>query len=143
MPNLSTDDNTRTNSFYVKEIIYGGITSTVGLVLTGLSISSVLCFYDNTKNSKSLNDKFNTLLNVNNLAISLLAACELNIGLDLATLGRKRMNQAFKGLRNNISSSAQITATTPLLSSDIEDINNYHPQETTPSNVTAINVPNI
>lgn len=143
MPNLIANNNTRTNSFYVKEIIYGGITGTVGLLLTGLSISSVLCFYDNTKNSKSLNDKFNTLLNVNNLAISLLAACELNIGLDLATLGRMRMNRAFKGLRSNISSSARITETTPLLSSDIEDINNSHQQEITSSNVTAINVPTI
>lgn len=53
-------------------------------------------YHDNTKNSKSLNDKFNTLLNVNKLAISLLVACELNIGLDLAILGRKRMNQALK-----------------------------------------------
>ncbi|WP_425380851.1 hypothetical protein [Spiroplasma endosymbiont of Polydrusus pterygomalis] len=143
MPNLNADNSTRTNSFYVKEIIYGGITSSMGILLTGLSISSVLCFYDNTNNSKSFNDKLNTFLNVNNLAISLMAACELNIGLDLATLGRRRINQAFKGLRRNISSSSQITEITPLLTSDIEDINNSHHQEINSPNATTINVPNI
>lgn len=143
MPNLGSDNSTRTNSFYVKEIIYGGFTTTAGLLLTGLSISSVLCFYDNTKNSESFNDKFNTLLNINNVAVSLLAACELNIGLDLATLGRKRMNQAFKGLRNNNLSSVQITESTPLLSSDIEAINDSYQQEINPTNTTTVNVPNL
>lgn len=125
MPNLNVNNNIRTNSFYGKEIVYGTLTATTGLLLTAVSIASALCFYDNSKNSQSLTDKLNTFLNINNLTISLLAAAELNIGLDLMNLGRRRIGQACKGLKRNLTSSPIIAS---LLVANIEEINSYQEQ---------------
>ncbi|WP_338959170.1 hypothetical protein [Spiroplasma endosymbiont of Tiphia femorata] len=42
------------NSKYFKEFIIGTIISSTGILLTGLSLSTILFFYDNTRNGKSI-----------------------------------------------------------------------------------------
>ncbi|WJG71035.1 hypothetical protein [Spiroplasma ixodetis] len=65
------------NSKYFKEFITGTIISSTGILLTSLSLSTILFFYDNTRNGKSIKDKLNTILNPNNLVVFIMGSVSL------------------------------------------------------------------
>ncbi|WP_425382026.1 hypothetical protein [Spiroplasma endosymbiont of Melieria omissa] len=90
------------NSKYFKEFITGTIISSTGILLTSLSLSTILFFYDNTRNGKSIKDKLNTILNPNNLVVCVMGSVSLIHSLNITQFGNKKITNATKGLIENM-----------------------------------------
>lgn len=118
------------NSKYFKEFITGTIISSTGILLTSLSLSTILFFYDNTRNGKSIKDKLNTILNPNNLVVCIMGSVSLIHSLNITQFGNKKITNATKGLiENMLVSFSKSKKTTPLLANnDVTNINNFELQ---------------
>ncbi|WP_338973826.1 hypothetical protein [Spiroplasma endosymbiont of Tricholauxania praeusta] len=118
------------NSKYFKEFIIGTIISSTGILLTGLSLSTILFFYDNTRNGKSIKDKLNTILNPNNLVVCIMGSVPLIHSLNITQVGNKKITNATKGLvENMLVSFSKSKNRTPLLANnDVTNINNFELQ---------------
>jgi len=127
MPNSNINNNT--NGFYIKEMMCGAAFTGMGILFASLSASSMICFYDNPKNSESLKEKWHTITKPNNVVTSTVGCLGLLKGLDIVNFGRYKMHKAILGLKENMIIS-QENERAPLLSDVIvERINNLDAQQ--------------